>query len=77
VESLNPKLKAALVGVKLPETIADCINIINGLYNNILCFALKHMLWYSAHQLYKTHKDSDAIDINTKTLEYTLLGSTE
>jgi len=49
VESLNPELKAALVGVKLPEIIADCANVINGLYNNILCLTLKHMPQYSAH----------------------------
>jgi len=44
VESLNPKLKVALVGVKLPKTVTDCTNVINGLYNDILCLALKHML---------------------------------
>ena len=42
VESLNPKLKAALVGVKLLKIIIDCANVINSLYNDILCFAPKH-----------------------------------
>ena len=75
VESLNPKLKTALVGIKLLKTIADYTNVINSLYNDILCLVLKHMFWYSAHQPHKTHKDSDTIDINTGTLKYTLLKS--
>ena len=43
VESLNSKLKASLMGVKLPDTLTACANIINSLYNNILRLALKHI----------------------------------
>jgi hypothetical protein len=43
VESLNSKLKASLVGVKLPDTLTAYANVINGLYNNILRLALKHI----------------------------------
>ena len=31
VESLNSKLKASLIGVKLPDTLTAYANIINGL----------------------------------------------
>jgi len=75
VEFLNPKLKAALIGVKLLKTITDCTNVINSLYNDILRLAPKYTPQYFAHQLHKTHKDSDTIDINTGTLEYTPLKS--
>ena len=75
VEFLNPKLKVALVGIKLPKIITDCTNVINSLYNDILRLAPKHTPQYSAHQLHKTHKDSDTMDIDTGTLEYTPLGS--
>jgi len=75
VEFLNPELKIAFVGVKLPETVAVCTNVINGLYNNILRFALKYMPQYFAPQLHKTHKDPDAMDINTGTLKYAPLES--
>ena len=43
VESLNSKLKASLIGVKLLDTLTAYANIINGLYNNILRLALKHI----------------------------------
>ena len=43
VKSLNSKLKVALIGVKLSEIVTACVNVINGLYNDILCLALKHM----------------------------------
>lgn len=42
VESLNPKLKVSLVGVKLPDTITAYANVINGLYNDILRLAPKY-----------------------------------
>ena len=43
IKSLNPKLKASFVGVKLLNTITACANSINGLYNNILRLALKYI----------------------------------
>jgi len=43
MKSLNFKLKAPLVGVKLLNIITTCANIINGLYNNILHLALRHI----------------------------------
>jgi len=42
VESLNLKLKASLVGVKLLNTITACANVINSLYNDLLCLALRY-----------------------------------
>ena len=75
VESLNLKLKIALIKVKLLKTVTDCTNVINGLYNDILCFVPKHTPQYSAHQPYKTYKDPDTMNINTKTLKYAPLGS--
>jgi hypothetical protein len=43
VESLNSKLKAFLMGVKLPDTLTAYTNVINGLYNDILRLTLKHI----------------------------------
>jgi len=43
VESLNSKLKAFLIGVKLLDTLTTYANVINGLYNNILRLALKYI----------------------------------
>ena len=43
MEFLNPKLKVSLIEVTLLETVMACANIINGLYNNILRLALKHI----------------------------------
>ena len=40
VKFLNPKLKVSLIGVKLLNIITVCINIINDLYNNLLCLTL-------------------------------------
>jgi hypothetical protein len=42
VESLNSKLKASLMGVKLPDTLTAYANVINGLYNDILRLTLKY-----------------------------------
>jgi len=42
VKSLNSELKASLIGVKLPDTLTACANVINGLYNDILRLALKY-----------------------------------
>jgi len=44
VKSLNPKLKASFIGVKLLNTITACANVINSLYNNLLHFTLKYTL---------------------------------
>ena len=43
MESLNPKLKASLIGVKLLDTITAYANIINGLYNDILRLTPKYI----------------------------------
>jgi hypothetical protein len=77
VESLNSELKASLVGVKLPDTLTACANVINGLYNDILRLAPKHTPRYSAPQPPKTRKDPDAMDIDAGTLSYAPKGSAE
>ena len=43
MESLSPKLKVALMGVILLETVTAYTNVINGLYNDILCSTLKYI----------------------------------
>jgi len=43
VESLNPKLKASFIGVKLLGTITAYANIINGLYNDLLRLTPKYI----------------------------------
>ena len=77
VESLNSKLKASLIGVKLPDTLTAYTNVINGLYNDILCLTLKYIPYYSIPQPPRTRNDLDAIDINARTLSYALKGSTK
>ncbi len=42
IESLNPELKASLIGVKLPDTVIACTNVINRLYNDILRLTPKY-----------------------------------
>ena len=43
IESLNPKLKISFVRIKLLDIITAYINVINGLYNDILCLTLKYI----------------------------------
>ena len=47
IKSLNPKLKASLIGVKLPDIVTACANVINGLYNDILRLTPKYTPQYS------------------------------
>jgi hypothetical protein len=83
VESLSPELKTSLIGVDLPEALDACANVINKRYNDILRLTPKPAPRYNTTTPRTTTKSSsqpkhpDAMDIDTGTLGYAPLGSSE
>src|SRR5271170_5692714 len=83
VESLSPERKTSLIGVDLPGALDACANVINKRYNNILRLTPKPAPRYNtttprtSTKLSSQPKHPDAMDIDTGTLGYALLGSSE
>ena len=83
IESLSPELKTSLIGVDLPGALDACANVINKRYNDILRLTPKPVSRYNTATPRTSTKSSsqpkhpDAMDIDTGTLGYAPLGSSE
>jgi hypothetical protein len=83
IESLSPELKTSLIGVDLPGALDACANVINKRYNDILRLTPKPAHRYNTTAPRTSTKSSsqpkhpDAMDIDTGTLGYAPIGTSE